>query len=694
MSPLCYDTHLIIKGHKLRELKRSKFNKTNAKESGMKTYQTSRSFTFLNISKVLLIPLLILISSINLFAIHDLEVTGNITELGSDYLVVQGYTVYVDGNTDLSGPGNTTITFSFFQLNDLVQVQADNRGDGTFLASRVKSEDGVGNENEVELTGYVTEVGTSSFVINGSTFVVDANTEYRGRHGNTFSFAQIEVGLLLEVKARLQTNGDLLATRVKTEDDENHQHGGELEITGFIDSLTSSSLIIGQNEFLVDGQTIILNDNRMPITFGDLNIGDRVEVKAFRQTDNSLLAVRIKLEDMPENEIEFTAQIESILGSDITINGITFSTDSNTVFLDDNRMPVTIESLAVGMWVEVKGFRRQDGSYYASRIQIEDFVRNEIEIKGKITELTDSYLVVGGITFSVDSTTQVFDHLNNPILYSALQVGQLVEVKGKKTGTLTAMALRIKLENNEDIEIFGRITAVNTNSIELNGLEVFVNENTVYLNQANQPITFGDLNVDQFVEVKLILNADSTLLALRIKIEDGMNFSKINGFAGIVNGSVIQLPSGSYIINNSTVVIDNNYNVISTNQLTTGQQVIVWAVVDASSNKTALQIQSKVSSPTGVGETPVIADNFVLEQNYPNPFNPSTTISFTIQADQLVTLKIFNALGEEVRTLVNGNLAKGTHSINFNASGLSSGFYLYRLESGNQVQVKKMTLLK
>ena len=55
-----------------------------------------------------------------------------------------------------------------------------------------------------------------------------------------------------------------------------------------------------------------------------------------------------------------------------------------------------------------------------------------------------------------------------------------MEVKGEKTGTLTAKALRIKLENNEDIEIFGRITAVNTNSIELNGLEVFVNENTVY----------------------------------------------------------------------------------------------------------------------------------------------------------------------------------------------------------------------
>ena len=660
----------------------------------MKTYLTFRSFAFLNISKGLLIPLLMIIGSINLFAIHDLEVTGNITELGTDYLVVQGYTIYVDGNTELRGPGNTTVTFSFFQINDLVQVQADNRGDGTFLASRVKSEDGAGNENEIELTGYVTEVGTNSFVINGSTFVADANTEYRGRHGNTFSFEQIVVGLLLEVKARLQTNGDLLATRVKTEDDENHQHGGELEITGLIDNLTANSLSIGENEFFVDAQTVILNHNRMPISFSDLNFGDRVEVKAFRRTDNSLLAVRIKLEEMHENEIEFTAQIESIVGSDITINGITFSTDSNTVFLDDNRMPVTIISLSVGIWVEVKGFLKQDGSYYASRIQIEDFVRNEIEIKGNITDLTATYLVVNGITFSVDSTTQVLDHLNNPIEYSALQVGLLVEVKGEKTGTLTAKALRIKLEGNEDIEIFGRITAINANSIELNGLVVFVDSNTVYLNHANQPISFGDLSVDQFVEVKMIRNADSTLLALRIKIEDGMNFSKVTGFTGTVSGSSIQLPTGNYTINNQTVVIDNNYNIVPASQLSSGQQVTVWAIVDASSNKTALQVQSKTSSPTGVEEPPVVVDEFVLEQNYPNPFNPSTMISFTILADQLVTLKVFNALGEEVRTLVNGNLAKGTHNFSFNADGLSSGFYLYRLESGNQVQVRKMMLLK
>ncbi len=624
---------------------------------------------------------------------EDLEITGNITQIGNDWLVVQGYTFYIDQNTELKGPNGNTVLFSFFQVNDLVQVKGNNRGDGTYLATRVKWEDSPSNSNEIELTGYVTLKGTNSFEVNGTNFLVDANTIYRGRHGNPFSFDMIEVGMLLEVKAILQGD-NLLATRVKTEDDQNNQHGNELEIKGFINSKTANSLIIGQWEFFVNSQTVIKNRNNVQIPFSQLNIGDFVEVKAYRQSDSSLLAVRIKLEDVPQNQIEIKAKIESIVGTDITVGGILFNTDSNTVFLDNNRMPTTLSFFSVGMLVEVKGIKRQDGSYYASRVKMEDFVNNEVEVRGTISELNTTSLTVAGVTFDVDNSTLVVDHFNNPINFSSLQIGQLVEVKGVRTGPASVKALRIKLENNEDIEIFGRITAINTNNIELNGIIVFVNANTLYLNHSNQPITFSDLSIDHFVEVKMIRLPDSTFLALRIKIEDSRNFSRVNGFTGTVNGNTIQLPSGTYNITNQTVVIDLNFNFISTNELTSGQPVIVWAKTDASSDKTALQIRLLLASPNDVDDARISLDNYILEQNYPNPFNPSTTISFTIPDDQQVVLRVYNSLGEEVSTLVNSRMNKGTYKINFDARGLSSGLYLYRLETGNRILVRKMMLLK
>ena len=86
--------------------------------------------------------------------------------------------------------------------------------------------------------------------------------------------------------------------------------------------------------------------------------------------------------------------------------------------------------------------------------------------------------------------------------------------------------------------------------------------------------------------------------------------------------------------------------------------------------------------------------SYTLKQNYPNPFNPSTTIEYSIPKESLVSVKIFNILGQEVKTLVSENQAPGNYNIRFNASDLSSGIYFYSLRAGNYFQVKKMILLK
>ena len=85
---------------------------------------------------------------------------------------------------------------------------------------------------------------------------------------------------------------------------------------------------------------------------------------------------------------------------------------------------------------------------------------------------------------------------------------------------------------------------------------------------------------------------------------------------------------------------------------------------------------------------------FDLEQNYPNPFNPSTTIRFNLPDNEFVSLKIFNTLGEEVQTLFEGNLNAGTHTYNFNAEGLPSGLYIYRLLTNAYSKTKKMLFMK
>ena len=85
---------------------------------------------------------------------------------------------------------------------------------------------------------------------------------------------------------------------------------------------------------------------------------------------------------------------------------------------------------------------------------------------------------------------------------------------------------------------------------------------------------------------------------------------------------------------------------------------------------------------------------FLLAQNYPNPFNPATSLQYAISSMQFVQLKVYDILGHEIVTLVNEEKPAGVHEVEFNASGLSSGMYLYRLQAGTFVETKKMIILK
>ncbi|MFN0158023.1 MAG: choice-of-anchor J domain-containing protein [Bacteroidota bacterium] len=97
---------------------------------------------------------------------------------------------------------------------------------------------------------------------------------------------------------------------------------------------------------------------------------------------------------------------------------------------------------------------------------------------------------------------------------------------------------------------------------------------------------------------------------------------------------------------------------------------------------------------TAAGEERGMPARFALKQNYPNPFNPATTINFDLAHAAFTTLRVFNLLGQEVATLVNGQLPPGTHTATFSAGNLPNGVYFYRLTSGQLTTTRQMLLVK
>lgn len=160
-------------------------------------------------------------------------------------------------------------------------------------------------------------------------------------------------------------------------------------------------------------------------------------------------------------------------------------------------------------------------------------------------------------------------------------------------------------------------------------------------------------------------------------------------------------PSDSY---SDPVVITGSHNWSSSAENDNDENtLIIHDVYIANQYTQEFKKRYNENGGTNSFEVPIIDDvedensivqDYKLYQNYPNPFNPSTIIKYTIPEAKFVTLKIYDILGKEISTLVNEEKSAGTYEVEFNAKGLSSGMYFYKLESAGFVEVKKMIVLK
>ncbi len=173
--------------------------------------------------------------------------------------------------------------------------------------------------------------------------------------------------------------------------------------------------------------------------------------------------------------------------------------------------------------------------------------------------------------------------------------------------------------------------------------------------------------------------AGVTVYALRNGQVAGYGFTNAEG-----NYSINGLTPGSY----SVFVDKPGFNETSSAN--------VSVAYNLSNPVNATNVNFTIDSPTSVavGQSTVMPTNYALDQNFPNPFNPSTTISYSLPQSGAVTLKVYNIVGQEVATLINGFQNAGRYAVNFNAANFSSGVYFYRLQAGVFNTVKKMMLIK
>jgi hypothetical protein len=162
------------------------------------------------------------------------------------------------------------------------------------------------------------------------------------------------------------------------------------------------------------------------------------------------------------------------------------------------------------------------------------------------------------------------------------------------------------------------------------------------------------------------------------------------GYSSILSGNNLEVSTKAFAVRVSTILPSGKI-------WDTAAQVSNGKVIFAVPNtklKYNIEAVTLPQSPAGVKEDEKIPTEFKLNQNYPNPFNPTTTISYSLPKTGLITLKVYDILGREVATLVNEEKVAGNYIVDFNASKLASGTYIYRITAGSNSEVKKMILMK
>jgi flagellar hook assembly protein FlgD len=608
---------------------------------------------------------------------YDIETEGIIASIQGAVVTVNNIKFIVQYTTEILDRNDNRIPLDSLRVGMPVEAKGRHNPNDEVIAVRIKIQrDGSGG-NEIELTGTITAIFNADsaaadslrkFIwVNNTPFEVDTNTQILGFNWEPISFFDLHVGEVVEIEARIRLGQAPLATRIKRED----QNGEDMELTAVIQALGDSTLTLAELQFRVTRATIILDyDNRF-ISLAALRTGLLVEVRANVLSDSSLVATRIQIEEDNLTQIEVKGFIDALTNTSLTVSGLTFVIGDSVAVIDQNGSATHFAALRAGMLVEVRGLVRFDRRLQATFIKIEDFIQDEIVIRGVISAIGADSLRVTGITFYIDAFTEIIARTGQLIDVSQLAVGMVVEIRARfQNGTWSASRIAVEDRIDAVVEIFSKIASLDQSGFSILQRRFRVTNTTFFLKQDDQPIPYSVLRADDFVEVRAQLLPDSSLAALRVKLRDNANDEvQFTGSVSALSSASITVSGFVGVVNNATVFLNHDGQSITINDLRLGMVVEVTAQQLNDGAVLALRVEVEDRRAL-IGVLTQVSGNVISVQGLPHVLTGNSVIldqqnrRTTVQALQvnhhvrLVAQR--NQLQQEVLTL---RIISGTTSV-------------------------------
>lgn len=458
---------------------------------------------------------------------YNADVEGIVTriDLANQQLRVLGQWVSYDDLTQFDG-----ISLNRLRVGDVVEVSGYRTGPGSFYASRIELED---NDDDMKVRGLVSALDSAV-----KTFMLgELTVNYASAELEDFGNQTLANDLWVKVEG---SNYDAATNTLIATEVELQQHADDDDDS---DVLKLEGIVVNYQSGIsleLAGRTIYL-DNDTDYHYGvkaDLADGISIKLKAERENGRWVAEDIVFIREAMTKIAGMVSAVD-VSQATLTVAGETFLITAQTQFEDDSDKKTRffdLNAITVNDYVKVVGYTNTEGQQVALKIERDDDDEDDVELKGKPTEIGTDFIVLFGKTIMVDANTDFEDDdkdISQAEFFSRVSTATLIEVDAVRRGE-ALVARKLEIERNDDndqdddqdesreVEFKGLITAILDNGIEVDGITVVFNANTelsIDDDKLSVSAFLSAVKVGEQVEVKGVYNAQNQLIADEVDVE-------------------------------------------------------------------------------------------------------------------------------------------------------------------------------
>jgi len=397
-----------------------------------------------------------------------------------------------------------------------VGVRGTLNNNGSILANRIEVSEAAALETRPALVrGIVDTISGPKLVVGGGMVIMVNTGTVIVSKGKTIALADIKVGDQVVAVGTKQTDGSVLATKIEV----TPPAPVIIIVRGAITGIGSSFFMVGSDGVVVNGQTIIVSKGRA-LGFSGLTVGSQVTVAGTRQTNGSVLA--LKIEVIPPEPVMSTIRgVVSGIGNDYFMVGLDKVKVNQQTVVVSKGSPYGFSSLKVGDQVTAVGTRQADGALLASKIEVTPAAPVVTTVRGPVTSLGASSFTVVGIKVTINAQTVIVSK-GSTLSFSNIKIGDMVTAVGTKQadGSILATKVEVTMAVPVVTTIRGAINSLGASYFMVGSTKIVVNSLTVIVSKG-KILKFPDLKVGTQISATGTKQAEGSILAIKIEVSSG-----------------------------------------------------------------------------------------------------------------------------------------------------------------------------